>query len=77
MIIYQITQIDAQRGSVQHWAKSKSDISSVKAKVRADYRTHGTQKNFVGWGGIHKYEIGKGKGGVVEFLNLHASRGPG
>jgi hypothetical protein len=72
MIIYQITQIDTRRGSIRHWAKSKTDISSIKAKVRAAYRTHSTQKNFVGWGGPFKHEIDKGKDGVVEFLNRHA-----
>lgn len=72
MIIYQITQIDARRGSVRHWAKSKTDLSSIKAKVRAAYRANGNQKDFNGWGGPHKHEIGKGKDGLVEFLNLHA-----
>ena len=72
MIIYQISQMDAHQGCVRHWAKSKADISSVKAKVRAAYRANGNQKDFNGWDGPFKREIGKGKDGLVEFLNLHA-----
>lgn len=72
MIIYQITQIDAQQGYIRHWARSKTDLSSIKAKVRAVYRANGNQKDFIGWGGPHKHEIGKGKDGIVDFLNLRA-----
>jgi hypothetical protein len=72
VIVYQITQLDAQRGSVRHWAKSKADLSSIKAKVRAKYRANGNPQDFNGWGGPFKHEIDKGKDGVVEFLNLHA-----
>ena len=72
MIIYQITQMDAHQGCVRHWARSKTDISSIKAKVRAEYRANGNQKDFNGWGGPHKHEIGKGKDGIVAFLNFHA-----
>jgi hypothetical protein len=75
VIVYQITQLDAQRGSVRHWAKSKADLSSIKAKVRAKYRANGNPQDFNGWGGPHKLEIRKGKEGLVQFLNLHASRG--
>tara|TARA_R110000824_G_scaffold23500_7_gene84146 strand:- start:382 stop:615 length:234 start_codon:yes stop_codon:yes gene_type:complete len=72
MIIYQISQMDAHQGCVRHWAKSKADLCRVKAKVRAAYRANGNQKDFNGWVGPHKHEIGKGKDGLVEFLNLHA-----
>ena len=72
MIIYEITQMDAHQGCIRHWARSKTDISSIKAKVRAEYRANGNQKDFNGWGGPHKHEIGKGKGGIVAFLNFHA-----
>jgi hypothetical protein len=77
VIIYQITQVDAQRGRIRHWARSKADISSVKAKVRAGYRANGNQKDFNGWGGPFKHEIGKGKDGVVAFLNRHATHNNG
>lgn len=74
MIIYEITQLDSQIcGCIRHWAKSKADISKVKAKVRAKYRANGNQQDFIGWGDIQKHEIGKGKDGLVEFLNLHAT----
>jgi len=72
VIIYEITQMDAHQGFIRHWAKSKADLCRVKAKVRAMYRANGNQQDFNGWGGPHKYEIGKGKDGIVEFLNLHA-----
>ncbi len=72
MIIYEITQMDAHQGRIRHWARSKTDISSIKAKVRAKYRANGNQKDFNGWGGPHKHEIGKGKDGIVAFLNFHA-----
>ncbi len=72
VIIYQITQMDAHQGCVRHWARSKTDISSIKAKVRAKYRANGNQKDFNGWDGPHKHEIGKGKDGIVAFLNFHA-----
>ena len=60
-----------------HWAKSKADLCRVKAKVRAMYRANGNQQDFNGWGGPHKYEIGKGKTGMVAFLNLHATHDNG
>ena len=69
MIIYGLTQMDAQGGSVRHWAKSKADVASIKAKVRAKYRADGNQKDFEGWVGPTKHEIGKGKDGLVRFLN--------
>lgn len=69
MIIYELTRIDAHEGSVRHWAKSKADIASIKAKVRAKYRADGNQKDFGGWVGPTKHEIGNGKDGLVRFLN--------
>lgn len=72
MTVYKITQVDAQRGRIQHWARSKADISSIKAKVRAEYRANGNQKDFNGWGGPYQHTIDKGKDGIVAFLNLHA-----
>ena len=77
MIIYEITQLDAHQGCIRHWARSKTDLSSIKAKVRAMYRANGNQQDFNGWGGPHKYEIGKGKTGMVAFLNLHATHDNG
>mgnify|MGYP006102841009 FL=1 len=77
MIIYEITQMDAHQGFIRHWAKSKADLCRVKAKVRAMYRANGNQQDFNGWGGPHKYEIGKGKTGMVAFLNLHATHDNG
>lgn len=75
MIVYQITQFDTQRRSVRHWARSKTDVDKIKAKVRAKYRANGNPQDFDGWGGPHKLEIHKGKDGIVQFLNLHASHG--
>ena len=72
MIVYCISQMDSQEGAIRHWARSKADLCRVKAKVRAKYRANGNQKDFNGWGGPHKHEIGKGKGGIVAFLNFHA-----
>jgi hypothetical protein len=73
MIVYQISQMDAYQGCIRHWAKSKADISSIKAKVRAKYRADGNQKDFGGWVGPTKHEIGNGKDGLVRFLNAHCS----
>ncbi len=72
MIIYQISQMDAHEGCIRHWARSKADISRIKAKVRAEYRANGNQKDFNGWDCLYKHEIGKGKDGIVAFLNRHA-----
>ena len=69
MIVYEITHIDAHEGYVRHWAKSKADVASIKAKVRAKYRADGNQKDFEGWVGPTKHEIGNGKDELVRFLN--------
>lgn len=72
MTVYKIAQVDRQRGRIIYWARSKTDILSIKAKVRAEYRANGNQKDFAGWGGPHPHTINKGKDGIVSFLNLHA-----
>lgn len=72
MIIYEITQQDAQQGSVRHWARSKADVSKVKAKVRAEYRANDNTKDFNGFCEVQRYEIPPGKDGVVKFLNRYA-----
>ena len=72
MIIYQISQMDAHEGCIRHWARSKADISRIKAKVRAKYRANGNQKDFNGWCGPYQHTIDKGKDGIVAFLNFHA-----
>jgi len=72
MIVYCISQMDSQEGAIRHWARSKADISSIKAKVRARYRANGNQKDFNGWDGPYQHTIDKGKDGIVAFLNFHA-----
>jgi len=76
MIIYELIQKDmeAETYFTRHWAKSKADVASIKAKVRAKYRANGNQKDFDGWLGPFKHEIGKGKDGLVRFLNIHCNK---
>ena len=72
MIIYRIAHEDTQLGIVLNWARSKTDVSKVKAKVRAEYRETDSTGYFEGFYEVQRYEIPPGKTGVVKFLNLHA-----
>ena len=76
MIIYELIQKDTEAETyfTRHWAKSKADVASIKAKVRAKYRANGNQKDFDGWVGPFKHEIGNGKDGLVRFLNTHCNK---
>lgn len=76
MIIYELIQKDmeAETYFTRHWAKSKADVARIKAKVRAEYRANGNQKDFDGWLGPFKHEIGNGKDGLVRFLNIHCNK---
>ena len=71
MIIYRVAHIDAEGGTRLDWARSKADVSKVKAKVRAKYRANGNQKDFDGFYPVRKQEIQPGKQGLVDWLNIH------
>lgn len=71
MIIYRVSYADAHLGTILNWARSKAEVSKVKAKVRAKYRANGNQKDFDGFYPVRKQEIQPGKQGLVDWLNIH------
>jgi hypothetical protein len=73
MIIYRVGHTDAHGGTILNWARSKADVSKVKAKVRAEYRADSDQQNFGGFDPVRKHEIQPGKQGLVDWLNIYFS----
>ena len=71
MIIYELIQKDmeAETYFTRHWAKSKADVASIKAKVRAKYRANGNQKDFEGFGEPYPMDVPPGKQGLIDWLN--------
>jgi len=71
VIIYRIGYWDTRQGLILNWARSKADISKVKAKVRAEYRSDGNTQDFDGFCPVRKHEIQPGKQGLVDWLNIY------